>query len=214
MDLSPISHPPPPLWLIVTILLTLIAPFFGSVFARRRTDLQLFSLLPLLLSLTGASFGALQVVHIMNLTGRSPHAAAAGAAETVVAPLFGAAVSSFLAAVIALKRSFADGRRQSLSFSYVLYILGPVAIGGYLAVLWRIRSEGVFSAGLARFATGALLMNLAVFISTAVFAFVPARPNESPRRGPFVATALASAIGAAIFFYVMEKLRLFAMAGA
>jgi hypothetical protein len=215
MDMTVVSGPHAPLWLRITFLAIVIWPFLGPAVIRRHADLRAFSLVPLFVGTAAASLGAVRIIFILNLSGKAPHAAAAGAAEALIAPIFGAVFSTGIASMIAILPRFAEARRQRGLRVEVLMIFFIITFALFLALIQSIRMSGMYTSGLNLFSKIVCAANVLVAVAALVFAFFSEqRLFRSSGRAWFGGLAVASAGVVVLLVEFQNHLRHFAISGA
>ena len=215
MDMTIVSTPPAPLWLRMTFLAIVIWPFVGPAIIRRHADLRAFTLVPLFVGTAAASLGAVRIIFILNFSGKAPHAAAAGAAEALIAPLLGALFSTAIAVTIAALPRFAEARRQRSAGLEVLLILFIITFALFLAVIQDIRVSGMYTPELNLFSKIVCAANVLLAVSALAFAF-PSGQRFFHGSGRAWYGFLAVACGGVVVLLIefLNQLRHFAISGA
>jgi len=133
MDFSVIAIDPPPQfpWVVV---FSAMWPFAARHFARRGADIRHLMLLPILIALMITAIGLTRVAQVASLTGPSPHATAAGLAESIVPILVGCLSSLFVLVAVALGPGVAMYQQRIVIslFCALSILLGEIGLGAHL----------------------------------------------------------------------------------
>lgn len=200
-----------PYYLYVFFLLA-VWPFLGWVARRRGADLRIFSIFPLILGTTAAAAGTIHVAQMERFNGPSPHAAAAGLAESLTPLIAGAILSACLAGVIAAFPQLREARRHRGAAATAIAILFLTGAALCLFVVVAIRTGAIHTAELPRFSVVAFGLNAAALLCAGVFAFVrQQRLTVGSGRTAFLALVAAGALVAGVLAEVMRRLAAFAV---
>lgn len=194
--------PPPPFWPLVTFLGIICWPLLGRMAVRRGSDLRLFSIVPLVIACVGGSFGVIRVVRFLILTGSSsPRGTAAGLAETLLAPVAGATMSTLIALGAASLPKLTEARQRRSRGTLPLLVLAAFGLSLYAVEIARIPVLATVTEPFLQLSRLIFAANVVVSVVVVTAALLPAshRPQVTVRTSLWILACLALVTAACLF---------------
>jgi hypothetical protein len=212
MDMTLVSGPPLPLWFRLALLATVLWPLFWSLCVRRGGDLRVFAIVPISLNLAATSLGILHVIRVMALTGRAPHATAAGLAEALVPLAFGTVLAMLLSAFVIVKRKWQRSNRGN-TVCYLVLAHAAIFVA-VLAFALRVQKQSVFSPALDRQAVAVVTVSIAILLVALFTTFRSRAADPASQAWRFALFIAGNVLATAAVVIVVNTFRNFALGAA
>jgi hypothetical protein len=211
MEMS-IVHVTYPIWFRISVTALVVFVLAGVPLVRKSSRPVLLLALPVLFALGNSFAGNRQVARGLSTVGQSYHAAAAGAAESVLVVVFGLAAAATVATFSALRvrqKSTSRLSRPAAAFLLATFLLLVAAYGG---LVYSITREGqTYSPTIARLATTAAVITYLLVVVAAIVAFSRREPSHVVGSVTFGVCATVSVVFGVVLWFVVAHFRDIAM---